>query len=385
MNPRGGGSGRGTVSPAVEAHSAASEAGEIAGLRLSIQRLSAPRFATPEAVVGWFGAMQSQEYGYAKWSIGQRAPGVDEAAVDVALAEGTILRTHVLRPTWHYVRREDIRWLQAATRQRVISAMRPYDRPLELDEKLYARCNEIIGRALEGGNHRTRAQLSEALAAAGIVASGQRLGHIVMRAELDALICSGIPRGKQTTYALVAERAPEARELGPEEALVELTRRYFTSHGPATEKDFRWWSSLTAREARRGMEMVAGELESMKVGEWSLWWIPQDVPPPPNAGDIHLVQIYDECIVGYTESRGALDPGGIARGVGVASTFPHAILMNGHVTGRWKRQVKGDGMTVHVQPLRRWSAAERRALRREVERFGRFNGLLAEVTIQDLP
>jgi hypothetical protein len=354
---------------------------DIARLRLQIQGVTAPRFTTPAEAVAWLGAVQSQEYGYAKWSLGQRSTGVDEAAVDRALAEGSILRTHLLRPTWHYVRRQDIRWMLTATARRVRGMMAPYDRPLELDEGVYARSNELIVRALEGENHLTRAALSEALSAGGIEAKGQRLGHLVMRAELDALICSGVPQGKQLTYALVSERAPDAIVLGPDAALAELTRRYFTGHGPATEKDFRWWATLTAGEARRGLQIVGEELERWTVDELTFFWVPVDPAAAPEPQTAHLLQIYDECIVGYTESRKLLDVGGSAWATGVATPYPHVLLLDGQLAGRWRRQIRAAEIVVEVQPSRRLRRGERSALQREVESYGRFAGVPARLDL----
>lgn len=356
---------------------------EVARLRMRTQGLLSRRFSSLEEVVAFHGAVQSQEYGYAKWSLGERVPGSSEADVDRALAEGTILRTHVARPTWHYVAREDIVWMQAATAHRVRAMMTAYDRALELDEPLYARSAEVIARTLEGGAHRTRTQLSQALAAAGIDAKGQRLGHIVMRAELDALICSGVPSGKQTTYALVSERAPNARVMEPDEALRELTVRYFTSHGPAAEKDFRWWSTLRAGEVRRGLELADGELERWTFAGRTYWWRPP-ASAEPEVGDddrrAHLLQAYDEMVVGYTESRGVLDVAGRAGTVAGAPAFYHVLLVDGQIAGHWRRQERGGRLIIEVQPVRKLSRDERKAVASAAARYGRFCGMEEELT-----
>ena len=181
--------------------------------RLSQQRLTHEPLATPAEVVAWLGAVQSQEYLGAIWSLGMRMRDATDAVIERAFNEGAILRTHVLRPTWHFVTPADIRWLLELTAPRVRATMAHYDRQLELDDALYLRSNAAIAGALAGGQYRTRAELGTALAAAGLVAEGQRLGHIVMRAELDGVICSGPRRGKQFTYALLAERAPQAKTL----------------------------------------------------------------------------------------------------------------------------------------------------------------------------
>lgn len=324
--------------------------------------------------MGWLGAVQSQEYWYAKWSVGQRVAGCDEVAMDRALAEGTILRTHVLRPTWHHVLPEDILWMQHATAHRVRRMMAAYDRALELDEGEYVRAKEVIAAAVAGGRHHTRSKLAEKLAEVGIEAKGQRLAHLVMRAELDGVICSGVPRGKQITYALVEERAPRARELDAEEALAELTLRYFSGHGPATEKDFRWWASLTAGEARRGMEMVAGQLERWQQGERTYWWIPTHSArtSTPEAGTAHLLQAYDEYVVGYSESRGTMDVAGIA---GAApGPLLHVLVFDGQVIARWRRRPGRGDPVIEIAFVRAVGSEERKAVHEAVGRFSTFYG-----------
>src|SRR5437870_2965961 len=94
-------------------------ADQIAGWRMRNSRLTKPQFTRPDEVVRWNGAMQAQDYGPAKWSIGQRAAGLVDADLDEALASARIVRTHVLRPTWHFVARDDVRWLLALTGPRV--------------------------------------------------------------------------------------------------------------------------------------------------------------------------------------------------------------------------------------------------------------------------
>lgn len=352
---------------------------QMARLRLHMQGIEPPRFEQPEQVVQFLGAMQSQEYGLAKWSISQRAAGVDEAAVDRALAAGTILRTHVLRPTWHFVRDEDVRWMLDLTAPRVRAMMASYDRKLELDDELYARSNEIIARAVEGGNHRTRKELADALARGGIPAVGQRLGHIVMRAELDAIVCSGVPRGKQNSYALLTERAPGATSLSRDESLGKLAERYFTSHGPATVKDFRWWSSLTAADAKRAIEIAGRALTSIRVGE-SDGWMGASIALaelPPSAA--HLLQGYDEYIVGYAETRSLLDVAGIGAAVPGRLPFTHAIVLDGQVVAHWRRQLRPSAVSIEAMFLRPLKRRERAAVEDAVGRYGRFAGLPAEL------
>ena len=252
---------------------------EIARRRLRNERLVGAPFASAVEVVRWLGAVQAQDYAGAKWAVGQRVRGGTDADVEAACDRGDILRTHVMRPTWHFVVPADIRWMLALTAPQVKARMAYYDRQLALDGPTYARTNAVIARALEGGRHLTREELGKVLAAAGVAASGQRLGHVMFRAELDAVVCSGPRRGKQFTYALLDERVPPVAALAREEALAALVRRYFTSHGPAQLNDFAWWSGLTVADAKAGVQMLAGDLVHADVDGKRYWLAPSKTPP----------------------------------------------------------------------------------------------------------
>jgi hypothetical protein len=205
--------------------------------RLANQRLTSTTFQKAAEVVTWLGAVQAQDYTGATWGLALRARGLTAGAIEREFAAGRILRTHVMRPTWHFVAAADIRWLQALTGPRVRALTAYYARQLEIDTRLMTRVRTIVEAALAGRNDLTREELSGRLLSDGrITATGQRLAHIVMELELDAVVCSGPRRGKQFTYALVDERAPKARVLPRDEALAELAARYFRSHGPSRRR-----------------------------------------------------------------------------------------------------------------------------------------------------
>src|SRR5260370_16515087 len=213
--------------------------------RLQNQHIPRRTLETPQALVEWLGAVKAQDFAAAKWALGVRLHGWTEYAMEQAFTDGAILRTHVMLPTWHFVSPADIRWLLALTAPHVRAASAYYNRKLELDDAVFRRTNAVLANALQGGKQLTRDELASALQQAGIATDGeQRVTYIMMRAELDGVICSGARRGKQFTYALLAERAQQARTLDRDEALAELTIRYFTSHGPATTTDFFCWSAL---------------------------------------------------------------------------------------------------------------------------------------------
>jgi hypothetical protein len=175
--------------------------------------LSGPPFESPADVVQWLCAVQSQDYGPAKWSVAERTRSFTDAAMDKAFADGDILRTHVLRPTWHFVAPADIRWMLELTAPRVHALNAYMYRQLELDEKVLAKCTTLLLAALQGGNQLTRKELESIFEKTGIVTKGFRVAYILMNAELNGVVCSGALKGRQHTYALVEERAPQAISL----------------------------------------------------------------------------------------------------------------------------------------------------------------------------
>ncbi len=213
-------------------------------------------------VVAHLAAVQSQDFGSAKWSLGDRATGVSDAAVTTSFNEGDFLRTHILRPTWHFVTPADIVWMLELTAPRVLKASARQLRELELDQRLLRRSQGILVGALAGGNHLTRKEVTQLLGEHGIDARSRRLGYILMVAELEGLICSGVMKGKEQTHALLDERAPEATRFSQDVALAELVLRYFTSHGPATVKDLGWWASLTLTTVRESLAQAGDGLRS---------------------------------------------------------------------------------------------------------------------------
>jgi hypothetical protein len=349
------------------------EARELVARRAAAQRLTGPALDTPEAVVGWFGAVQAQEYHFAKWCLSQRTGGFTEAEVERAVAEGRILRTHVLRPTWHFLLPSDIRWVLALSGPRVHAVNRPYYRKAGLDEATLARGHEVVVAELAGGRHRTRTELAEALRTAGIDKQGPELAYLIIHAELEGLICSGAPRGKQQTYALLSERAPDTAPLERDEAITQLVVRFFTSHGPATVKDFVWWSGLTGADARGGLARAGDRVRSEEANGREYWSAADPLPTLDDAPAAHLLQVLDEYVVGYTESRDLLDRESLsARREGDQLAFTHAILVDTQVAGHWKRTLKARSAVVEASLYRPLSDDHMAALRVEAERYARF-------------
>jgi hypothetical protein len=309
---------------------------DIVGQRLRNQKLVGSDVRAPAEIVAWLGAVQSQDYAGAKWALSLRAPGLTDADVDRALDEGAILRTHILRPTWHFVAPADIRWMLALTGPRVQARSVPYHRKLGLDTSVFARSRRVLERSLGGGKHLTRAALGAALTRAGVAVDGLRLAFLMMEAELDGVICSGTRRGKQFTYALVDERAPRARTLTGDAALAELATRYFASHGPATVRDFVWWSGLTVKQAKAGLEMLGRQAFSDTVDGVTYWSVPASGPARKKArpGDptVYLLPNYDE-LMNALRDRGLFqDPSGPPPPAAFVG-FPHQLVIDGILRG----------------------------------------------------
>lgn len=340
-------------------------------------------FAGAAEVVGWFGALQSQDYHPAKWAVAQRlGPGVTDADLDRAFDDGVILRTHVLRPTWHFVAPADLRWLLELTAPRVHVLNAYAYRRSELDGPLLRRTTDLIADAVAGGNHLTRTEIAALLAHHGITAERFRLGYILIYAELERVICSGPLRGKRHTYALLDERAPRAASLEREAALAELVRRFFTSHGPATAKDLAWWSSLTRADIATGLSLAGDALESTDVDGVTYWSAPGNDPAPAPSPSVRLLQAYDEYIVGYRQSKHLLDLDGLAAAAPDKLALPNGVIVvDTQVAGRWKRTVRADAVVLEVALYRPFGAAETAALQAAADELGVFLGTRAVVSV----
>jgi hypothetical protein len=349
--------------------------------RSAAQFLARPARGTGVDVIRALGAVQAQDYSGAKWAVGQRLVGATDASIEASFTDGAFLRTHVLRPTWHFVAPEDIRWMLALTAPRIAATMASYSRKLELTPDVFRRSNDTIARALEGGRHRTRAELKEALARAGISAATQRLGHLMMQAELDAVICSGPRSGRQFTYALLDERVAPTASRDHDESLLDLTMRYFTGRGPATTADMSWWSGLGMADVKRGIELCGRRLRKVDGSERP-YWLAAGQRVPPRRPTAHLLPNYDEYFIGLK------DRSAIGRRVrnsrlvtGGDALTVHVALIDGQLVGGWRRLVDGSAVVVELDLVTPITRDERHRLEAQAERLATFLG--ASVTLRD--
>lgn len=335
---------------------------------------------SPVEAVSWFGAVQSQLFGAAGWGIGQRCAGVDESALRAAFDAGRILRTHVLRPTWHFVAPADLRWMLALTAPRVHAASALTYRNSELDDVLLHRCAELITAALEGDQQLTRTELAAVLARQGINAGGVRLAYIVMWCELEGVICSGRMRGRQHTYALVNERIAPTVARERDWALAELARRYFDSHGPAQVRDFAWWSGLRPADARSAVEFIRADLDEQIHDGRSYWCGTGSVPAGGTAPQVHPLPNFDEFVVAY-QDRSALfgSPESEGEHAGIAALSNNLLVSRGHAAGTWKSTVKAGRVRVAATLS---TACDTDALAEAAAGYGRFLGLPFDLDVQ---
>jgi len=349
---------------------------DLPSLRLRSLGLTSAPLERPDDVVRRLVAVQAQDYYGAIWSLAQRMGDARDTEIDAAFDRGEILRTHLLRPTWHFVLPEDIRTLLALTAPRVHQINGTMARKSGLEEKTFLRADAAIAAALEGGRFSTRDELRIAIEAAGIDAGDNlRLTYLVMHAELEGIICSGPRRGKQFTYALLDERAPAVQVLDREAALSGLARRYFESRGPATAEDFAKWSGLTLTEARAGLGAVQADFETVDLNGRAYWFppgIPAAVPNPPRA---LLLSIYDEYSSSYKDHGASTSPAVIEHLMNLGSALYYMVVVDGRVIGTWRRIIKKKEVAVEVTLLETTVPDAKASIRAAAGRYARFLGL----------
>lgn len=354
---------------------------EIAWRRLANQRLIRTTLKTPVDVVSWLGAVQAQDYPGAKWGVGQRMTSATDAALDKAFDAGAILRTHVMRPTWHFVAPEDLRWMQSLTAPRINSIGASYYRSHELDDRVFARTRAVLERVLSGRTYLTRTELAKAFGKARIPCSHLRLSLIVMRAEVDAVICSGPRRGKQFTYALVDERVGKSKALTKDEGLAELAARYVASHGPATVRDFVWWSGLTVRDAKAGVAMAKSTLEEMTLDGLTYFFKPAQGVRLPRGPIAHLVPTYDESLIAYKDRGIALDLDPSQKPPSAMDPYAAYLTIDGRLRGTWRRTIGANAIEMNVRPFVKLSRAQTAAVESAADDYRRFMQQEVRLTI----
>lgn len=341
-------------------------------MRLLNQQLLTTSFKTPKEIVSWMGAIQAQEYLLSKWAIGIRLPGISEKQIDKAIDRGDILRTHILRPTWHYVAPEDIHWMLALSAINIKAASKSRHKQLEFTEAIFKKSNKIIEKALSNGEHLTRPELVALLNKAKINANAERGGHLLSRAEQDGIITSGANKGSQITYALLASRVSTGKSFSREEASAKLAQRYFASHGPATVQDFIWWSGLSITEGKKALDSVKEQFESITIKKQTFWFAPVASNTSPKNSGCYLMAPYDEYVIAYTDRSILLSPEADVIEFQQYGLFRATIIVNGKCVGLWKRTIKKDLTVVETKFFKPPSKSMMTQVKKAAKDFGKF-------------
>jgi hypothetical protein len=353
----------------------------IANLRLSAQHIAQADFTTAQDAVAWMGAMQAQDYQGALWAIALRTSNLTRNDVEQAITDRKIVRTWPMRGTLHFLAAQDVRWMVDLLAPRVIAAAAGRRKQLEITDEVLIKSREIIIGALEGGNCLTRAGLCAILDRHGIATAGQRGIHILHHLAEMGLLCFGPHEGKQPTFVLIDEWLPPTKPKQREEALSELARRYFISHGPASLKDFAGWANLTMTDAKFGLEQAKSSLLSETVQTIEYWFSPTIAPA---GNSTFLLPGFDEYMLGYKDRTAALlaehsnqiVPGG-------NGMFISTLVINGQVTGTWKRQTRAKSQTLTVLPFTKLTPAQVSSIAPAVKRYQEFSSLETLLQLAD--
>jgi hypothetical protein len=322
------------------------KADEISRMRCKNQQVVCSRFSSAKELARWMGALQAQDYGMSKWAFGIRIPDSTEDMINSEIDAGRIIRTHVLRPTWHFVSADDLYWLIAISQRHIRSALSYRDKHLELSDKIFSVCNGILEKSLRDDNHKTREELISEFSEKRIRVDENRASHIFMRAEIEGIICSGKQEKGKYTYALISERVPHKRsQLSHEEALKELGYRYFSSRGPATVKDFAWWSGLSAGESRLAIELNKHEFSSFD-SESETYWFSDSQQKEYKPDKILFLPSYDELLISYRDRKALITNIDHKAAVSRNGLFYPSIMINNRIAGIWKRIIKGNTVKI---------------------------------------
>jgi hypothetical protein len=352
---------------------------DIANIRLHTQQIAGTKFKKPEEMVSWMGAMQAQDYAMTKWGLGVRLPNSTDSEIEKALNSGKIIRTHIMRPTWHLVSADDIYWMTELSAPHLVSSMKGRHRELGLTEDIFVKSMKLIEKALSGGKHLTRDELMAQLTKAKIAINQYTAIHIMYRAELEGIACNGIIRGKDQTYALLSQRVKRFKNILRDEALVKLAKKYFTSHGPATVQDFIWWSGLPAKDARSAFEMVKSNFISEVVDSETYWFSNSISIPKSNKPSIYLLPAFDEFIISYKDRKAAIELRHQKKAFTSNGIFKPVIVVNGQASGIWKRTIKKDKVVIETSYFHPHNKAEKKLIEEAAEQFGVFLNKKAEV------
>jgi hypothetical protein len=360
----------------------------IPNIRLYNQKIVHQDLDNPQSLVAYMGAIQAQDYPMSKWAIATRLPKATDKTIETALDAGELVRTHVLRPTWHIVSGNDVRWMLQLTGKHIKAASVSRDRELGIDTALYTRTNDLIAKALEDGKNLTREEVMQAIEQGGVKTDSSRAVHFMMNAEVDGIVCNGIMRDKTQTYALMDEKIPKGLILTREEAISTLAHRYFTSHAPATLHDFHWWSGLPMPDARQGLESIKSNLDTLE-NDGKTYFLPKNIKNIYNQAEsmteggnsVFFLPSFDEYCVSYKDRSAVFNPIWHKEAITSNGIFKPIIVKNGHVIGIWKRSFQKNKVLIEPQFFDKNIALSVEIIEKAIHPFGVFLDMAVQIKI----
>jgi len=355
---------------------------EISIKRLICQRISYTKIKSAKEIVGWMGAMQAQDFSMAKWAIGIRMLNATNDKVEAALNNGEIIRTHVMRPTWHFVSADDIYWMLDLTASRIKGMLKGRNRNLELSPELISKTNDLLINFLTGKNI-TRDEITRKFKEVKIKTDENRLSHQLLHAELDQIICSGPIKANKQTYALLPERVPNKLKLSREEALGNLAKRYFTSHCPATVRDFAWWSGLSLTDARKALESVRSGFISEKTDTEEYWFTDNLSINHSRKSNVYLLPAYDEFMISYRDRSASISFDDHKRAISVNGIFYPVVVIDGRVSGLWRRTTHKNKIIIEIMDAQLYGNEKRDIIMNSAHTYAHFFDKEIEINFID--
>lgn len=347
-------------------------ASELLHIRLYNQLLAGHKLKEPHEIVSWMGAMQSQSLDMAKWAIGARLENKAVKDIDQALNTGQIVRTHTLRPTWHFVSAADIYWMFDLSNPRLKPIYRSYAKIHNADEPLIYRTIPVLEKILTGGKHLTKQEINEALLAQQIVLDDAHLKLSISYAEMEGILVNGRLKGNKQTFTLLEEWVPRTQTIGKEEALERLARRYFTSHSPATVSDFSWWSGLSLTECKHALGMIRNDFICETVNGREFWMRSDLQTPLVDKDSALLLPPFDEYVVSYKDRSELIEDMHYRKVMTKNGLFSPTVMQNGEIVGSWKKLVQKGSPQITLSFFEKTSAKKQKLFEPEIKRLEHF-------------
>ncbi len=345
---------------------------EIANIRLFNQQIYTQQYKNVVELVEWMGAIQAQDFLMAKWAIGLRIKNNTEQIIEEAFNNGEIIRTHIMRPTWHIVSAHDLTWMMSLTSQRILNSAKGRQTELELTDEILIKCTKIVEKSLSIETNLTRSEIAEILNKHKIITNENRLSHILFYLELKSVICSGPIINNKLSYALFHKRVQYIKNLTFDEALAELAVRYFKSHGPATINDFIWWSGLSSREAKIAIESNKSKFITENIGsEKYLFSEPLQINLK---NTVSLLPAYDEFLISYKNRSASISEHIVKQAISSNGIFWPIITINGQVEGIWKRSIRKNNVEIELKFFTSMNKSNKELIKMEIEKFEHFIG-----------